>query len=269
MVSSALGHARRHAVGYVALFVALGGAGYAAIPDTGGVVHACYDSTAPANGVYPLYVMDKATTPSCPMGRSAPMTALDWNGTGPPGPQGEQGEQGQQGPKGDSGPPGKQGKPGMVPGIGDPAPGVAKDGVVKKLVSADSATCDAQYDKQSFLGGWHCATSAEVRCPASAPIATNGGWSIHDPDEAGKPDVTADFTARMYKLDELYAMRLPSGTRKGTQGWQASVASVDLGTTDFFGQTRPWYDHWILRVHAFCGKTATGKQLGIPLTLVK
>ena len=83
-------HVRRHVVGYIALFVAVGGVGYASIPDTKGVVHGCYDTTDQTNGASPLYVIDPSSTSSCPQGRAAPMTALDWNGSAPNGPQGPQ-----------------------------------------------------------------------------------------------------------------------------------------------------------------------------------
>lgn len=76
----ALDYVRRHAVAFGALFVALGGGAIAAIPDSGGVIHACYKS----NG--DLRVVDSSSGKTC----KANETALDWNQRGPkgePGPQ--------------------------------------------------------------------------------------------------------------------------------------------------------------------------------------
>src|SRR5438067_7873204 len=64
MLTAVLRHVRRQAVGYIALFVALGGVGYAAIPDGSGVVHGCYDTTNQTNGASPLYVIDTSSTSS-------------------------------------------------------------------------------------------------------------------------------------------------------------------------------------------------------------
>jgi hypothetical protein len=96
MLVKLLAHARRHAVGYVALLVALSGVAYAAIPDNG-VVHGCYKPASPASG-FPgdLVVRDNAA--ACPAG----YTALDWNQQGPTGPTGPTGPAGPQGPTGGS-----------------------------------------------------------------------------------------------------------------------------------------------------------------------
>jgi hypothetical protein len=75
------------------LAVAAGSAAFAAIPDAGGVVHACYDKQT---GV--LRATDTAT--NLPKGCTAKEAALTWNQQGP---QGIAGPQGVQGPKGDPG----------------------------------------------------------------------------------------------------------------------------------------------------------------------
>lgn len=92
-----LGYARRHHVGLLALFVALGGTSLAAtqIPGPGGVIHACYQKRSGALNVV-------AATKRCRRGERA----LAFNQTGP------QGAQGIQGPAGQPGAPGKDGAPG-------------------------------------------------------------------------------------------------------------------------------------------------------------
>jgi hypothetical protein len=67
-----------------------GGIAYAAIPDSGGLIHGCYQ-----NNKGTLRVVD-STTPGCSIGE----TSLSWNQTGPQGLQGPQGTQGPVGPSG-------------------------------------------------------------------------------------------------------------------------------------------------------------------------
>jgi hypothetical protein len=90
MLASVGTHIRRHVVGYIALFFALGGTAYASIPDAGGAVHVCYDTTAPLNGAYPLYVIDTASNAACPQGRAGPMTGISLAQPAPQSPQGSQ-----------------------------------------------------------------------------------------------------------------------------------------------------------------------------------
>jgi hypothetical protein len=64
---------------------------WAAIPDSDGVIHGCYNTK---HG--DLRVIDTETGQAC----DELETALPWNQTGPQGPQGEQGPEGPQGPQG-------------------------------------------------------------------------------------------------------------------------------------------------------------------------
>jgi hypothetical protein len=251
-------HVRRHCVGYVAIFIALGGVGYAAIPDSSGVVHGCYDTSAPAStgDAYPLYIIDSSSTSACPAGvRAGTMTPLNWNATGPPGPQGPTGDIGPKGPQGDNGPPGKQGDPSVVSHISDP--GTATSVASNKIARADdpSGYCFADKFTNFFLPS-HCGSSAAVRCPAGHPVAADGGWSIRD--EQGK-DVTATALTTT-ELTELYNVRLPSKHRGGPQGWTASV-EID--------QIFPNPTKFRLRVWAVCAKKKVGPLLGLPLAPVK
>jgi Collagen triple helix repeat (20 copies) len=88
--------------------LAVVGVGYAAIPDSNGVIHGCY---APkASGA--LRVIDVATGSKCLKNEKA----LDFNQTGPQGPKGDPGAPGQQGtpgPQGVPGTPGADGAPGQ------------------------------------------------------------------------------------------------------------------------------------------------------------
>jgi hypothetical protein len=96
-------------LGAGALVALGGGISYAAIPDSSGVIHACYKSQ---NGQ--LRVIDTEKGESCLPSE----TSLTFNQTGiqgpqgPPGPQGPKGDTGATGPQGPAGPPGPQGPAG-------------------------------------------------------------------------------------------------------------------------------------------------------------
>ena len=85
----------------VAAVLTIGGgvAAYASIPDSGGVIHGCYNH----DGL--LSVIDTSQTATCPHGYSA----LTWDQTGPAGPQGQPGPQGPIGPQGPAGQAGSAG----------------------------------------------------------------------------------------------------------------------------------------------------------------
>jgi hypothetical protein len=74
-------------------------AAYASIPDSSGIIHACYQSPPPAHGAN-LQVIDTSAGGSCGGG----MAALSWNQTGPQGPTGATGATGATGSQGPAGP---------------------------------------------------------------------------------------------------------------------------------------------------------------------
>ena len=98
MIAGAVSHVRHNVPAYVALVIALlAGAGLAkaAIPDSNGVIHACYD-----NAGRTIQVIDTEAGGVCPAGQ----TALNWNQTGPPGPAGPPGPPAQSATQGPAGP---------------------------------------------------------------------------------------------------------------------------------------------------------------------
>jgi hypothetical protein len=89
----------RKLVSVLSVLVVLGGAGsaavFAAIPDSNGVIHACYTTS----GLLPrVRIIDNASQ-SC----NSNETAISWNQQGPQGPAGPQGPTGPQGPAGEDG----------------------------------------------------------------------------------------------------------------------------------------------------------------------
>src|SRR2546422_920795 len=71
------------AFGLAALVIAIGGAAFAAIPDSSGVIHGCYERRGN------LRVIDTEATP--PQGCRSRETVLSWNQQGPQGPPGPPG----------------------------------------------------------------------------------------------------------------------------------------------------------------------------------
>jgi hypothetical protein len=89
------------ALAVLALAAVLGGGAYAAIPDSAGVIHGCYDDSS---GKLRVFDTDDDRPKACGNGE----TSLSWSRQGPQGPTGPQG------PKGDTGDPGPQGPPGVA-----------------------------------------------------------------------------------------------------------------------------------------------------------
>lgn len=77
----------------VAALAVAGGIAYATIPDSNGVIHACYQKNQGA-----LRVIDTDKAQTC----SSSETAITWSQTGPPGAPGQPGQQGPPGPTGPS-----------------------------------------------------------------------------------------------------------------------------------------------------------------------
>lgn len=109
--------------GAVAGVVAFGSVAAAAVPDSGGVIHACYGK----------YQVLQVTGGGCPSGT----TPLSWNQTGPAGPQGAPGQQGPAGPAGPQGPPG-------------PAPTTGTGGA---LTQVTSQVCDLLFGANGLNSG--------------------------------------------------------------------------------------------------------------------
>lgn len=86
--------------------------GYAAIPDSSGVIHGCYNQAANPSGA--LRVIDTDAGAKCAKNEKA----LTWNQQGPKGDQGDTGPAGPTGPEGPTGPAGPTGPEGPAGGSG-------------------------------------------------------------------------------------------------------------------------------------------------------
>lgn len=115
------------AVSVVALFVALGGAAWAAIPDAGGVIHGCYQKE---QGQLRVIDTDQNYRHSSRPGRDPwdgqtcrpSEISLNWSQTGPQGATGPQGPAGPRGDTGAQGPAGPQGPAGDTGATGATGP---------------------------------------------------------------------------------------------------------------------------------------------------
>jgi hypothetical protein len=215
MRSSVLEHLRRHVVGYIALFFALGGATYAAIPDAGNVIHGCYDSTAPVNGAYPLYVIDTSKQPTCPEGARGPMTPLAWNQQGPSGPQGMQGPQGLAGSDAGSG----GGSPGPgVPGLGaasQSGPGAPSSAKGKEAEVFTKSAATLTVDKD-----------LTVYCPKAYPVALSASvnrwyWIPGKYEESFQAGLTElyDYVIFDKTMHNVHSARVKGLTASAPEGW--------------------------------------------------
>jgi collagen triple helix repeat protein len=170
----------------------------AMIPDSGGVIHACYQNLT---GV--LRVVDKAA--SCKLGE----TALAWSQTGPQGPRGltgpagpqgpagPAGSQGLQGPQGPAGPQGPQG----IPGLEGPSGPIS--GLERVQVNAPfdtTATKEVQAD-----------------CPAGKKIV-GGGYTYF----FGGPAVPLDTNLPTLDLGSW----MVSGTNFANTQWSVSAIAI-------------------------------------------
>jgi len=103
-------------VGAVIGAVLAGGAAFAAIPDSTGVINGCYQKN-----VGNLRVIDPSAGDNCRLSE----VPISWSQTGPQGPQGPKGDTGAtgpQGPKGDTGATGPQGPKGDTGATGPQGP---------------------------------------------------------------------------------------------------------------------------------------------------
>jgi Collagen triple helix repeat (20 copies) len=205
----------------------------ASVPDSGGIVHGCYNTSSAhgsPNGA--LRVIDTSKIGgSCASGESP----LNWNVKGPTGPQGAQGIQGPQGVKGDKGDPGTTGSPGAAGTNGTNGTNGANgtDGISGyEIVTQDQAVAVGD--------------SGIVRdaCPAGKHVL-GGGAELTDAAARWAPAVTG------------------GSPYLGGVGWEATVESTfspemdqrwDDGN-DFFGTTG---EHIAtVRVWAICAKTSS------------
>jgi hypothetical protein len=237
MVAVLLRHVRRHVVGYIALFVALGGVTYAAIPDGSGVIHGCYDTSAPVNGAYPLYVIDTSKNVSCPEGqRGGTMTPLTWNQQGSPGQPGQPGAPGQQGP---------QGTPGA--GVSTPpnglrlAPGISA--VSPQLQGNGKET--TVYKKTP--GSSQSSQSVTLHCPKSYPVALYPSVNTWYWPVQGQPN--NEFAAGLNEFYEEYV-------------WGG--ATLNVHSLRVAGTPGGWTTEW---VHLAVPGEALKKIWGVDLAL--
>jgi collagen type I alpha len=98
---------RAVAVGAALAIAVAAGTAYATIPDSGGVIHACYAQSGA------LKVIDPSASERCGKNEKA----LDWNARGPQGAPGPTGAAGAQGPPGPAGSPGAIGNLDALDGI--------------------------------------------------------------------------------------------------------------------------------------------------------
>lgn len=149
----------------------------AGVPDSAGVIHACY-VTHPS--FKPIVLIDPTKGTTCPSGFSA----LSFNQTGPIGPQGIQGipgSQGVAGPVGAAGAAGANGTDGAAGGNGVSGyQVVTQDNTGMNIGDTATATCPAHTLALSGSGEITSegANSDIAMISGGAPLISHAGWEI-------------------------------------------------------------------------------------------
>jgi hypothetical protein len=154
------------ALAAVALAAVLGGGAYAAIPDSSGVIHGCYDNQS---GKLRVFDSEEGHSKACGNGE----TSLSWNQQGP---QGVPGPQGPPGPKGDTGDTGPSGPAGVSGYVRQRAFSTTNDDDLK------SVTAHCPNGKQVLGGGSSISSSLGAffrgHLLNDNPTLENDGWFV-------------------------------------------------------------------------------------------
>lgn len=192
-----LRYLRRHHLGLVALFVALGGTAYASV-------------AVPANSVGTRQLRRHAVT----LVKISPGAISELRGatgprgahgaTGPRGAQGATGYQGLVGNTGPIGPTGQEGSTGSTGPTGVTGPAFAtnfisaSDDSAQAISKADTAQgiTWANLDAISFNSGWaHADNSADFTVPASGDYYVSGFVKFYDSNASGSAEVNVTVAA--------------------------------------------------------------------------
>lgn len=158
-------HFRSGAVAALSVLIGLTAqAAYAAIPDSGGVLHGCYNAV---NGN--TRIIDAANS-SC----RTPEVAIQWNVQGPAGVAGPQGPVGPAGPRGEKGDKGDTGPAGPATPITIYRVQGANVQTNLGNYGTSTATCNAG-DK--VLGGGHVTGASDILLNLSYPD-TDNSWKV-------------------------------------------------------------------------------------------
>lgn len=188
--------------------LAVGAAGYAAIPDSAGVIHGCYQKN-----VGNLRVIDPTSGDRC----RRPEIAVSWNHTGPRGPRGATGDTGPQGPKGDKGDTGAQGPQGAKGDTGAQGP---------KGDKGDPGAAGPQGPSGiSAVAGKSCASGESVTGFDSSGglICTGGGSSGSDSTCLANTTLTFQVTSFPKLGFELWPPGTQTLTAPGQPGCSVTV----------------------------------------------
>lgn len=176
-----------------------GGVAYAVIPDSGGLIHACYDKQSGQ-----VRIVD----PPMPKGCGSKEQAIEWNQRGPSGPSGPSGANGASGPSGPAG---------LLSG--------------SQLVKASSDLYCFE-----FIGGEQpCEPGdlfdAGVSCPEQT-FLLGGGGGVQVYDDANPPNPVAPTNFMIYEVG-------PDGTTglNGGTGWSVFFVILNHDETHSYHAT--------------------------------
>jgi hypothetical protein len=152
---------RSYLIPAVVVAAVVAGAARAGVPDSAGVIHACFKTHS---GQVRATDTEDGVPPAC----ADSETALHWNVAGPPGPSG---------PKGDKGPPGDPGAPGL-PGSLHP--------VIHRLMTTLTTSAEKSFeipcpDGTKVIGGGAdggLKPQGYANVTQSAPLPVGEGWFV-------------------------------------------------------------------------------------------
>jgi len=214
---------------------------YAAVPDSNGVIHACYRTSS--GDIGRLRIIDTAKKQACKSYESN----LTWNHTGPQGLQGPQGLTGPQGPKGDTGARGIQGPSGANsplvfgpysnPSDADSGicadnntsgnPGWATDSLSYTYVVSPQS--DGSFVVTKMFKGTFVTTGSSTPNDCSKSLAAGIHGTIYGdevftiPNQGAGASAAFDPAATCTSLcggDDFVAAFFPGSTFPGTYSWQ-------------------------------------------------
>jgi hypothetical protein len=192
--------------------LAAGGIAYATIPDSSGVIHACYKTTQGT-----LRVIDTGNAQTC----SSSETPLNWSQTGP------QGQQGPQGPQGPTGPSDVY----SVDGYGQPVKGISPSPTVTETLATTPTLPAGSYFVQS-----------EVEIRNSQPVYSEYFCDLVDSSsnvyQEARVDADANTTWVTVPVQAVVTLgsadtisfQCSSNSSYGSEAFNWQLAAIKIGT---------------------------------------
>jgi hypothetical protein len=238
--------ARTLALGAIGLTI-LGSVGHASVPDSQGVIHACYHAGGEERS--PLFLIDTSKGEQCQHNEQQ----ITWNQTGTAGPQGTKGDTGAAGPAGPMGLIGPQGPAGAAGPQGPQGPAGSDGAVGPQGPRGDTGATGAQGPQGSAgpqgPAGPAGATKAYF---IHVPLVSNTSSTAHQYTRQagissiapGEYIVNATVNVIVQSGDQINCYLAPSSNpAEGSHAVGIADGGYELGTASGGGRTLAIIDH--------------------------